>query len=543
MTTWVMIPARGGSVGVPRKNVRRLKDKPLISWTIEAALGATAANGIIVMTDDDEIESIAHKHGVRVMREEKTTGKQTLDDVARKVITQLLEEGAHPADPFITVQPTCPFIKGQRIGEAVELLKNGAGSVLTVVDDRHLTWTTDADGTPRPEYAARVNRQLLPPKFRETGGVIATTIGNFLSNDTRIVEPIKLVEVGTEEALDIDHFADWMVAEYLATKLSVMIRVDAAVNLGMGHVYRALALAQELAMHDLQIVISSHSELSRDFFAQHPFRVTEVESDEAFYALADSEQPDMIILDHLDTTAAYVERLKVAARAVVTFEDLGEGAERAHLLVSDLYRNRRVPAERQLNGVRNAILSPAFNESVEPIAFRDSVEHLLVVFGGTDPSGLTLKTLEALRDIEYRGEVSVVRGLGAAELPPLSDFGLDGQILHNVAHMPSLMAKVDLAISSAGRTITELLSLGVPVICIAQNDKELTHTHASVEFGVLNLGLGSLCDVATVGAHIRHVLNSNDLRRTLHERALDATSDRTNGAVIERILDTLTPNN
>ena len=93
MSTWVMIPARGGSVGVPRKNVRRLKNKPLISWTIEAALGATAANTIIVMTDDDEIAGIAERHGVRVMREEKTTGKQTLDDVARKVIHQLIQEG------------------------------------------------------------------------------------------------------------------------------------------------------------------------------------------------------------------------------------------------------------------------------------------------------------------------------------------------------------------------------------------------------------------------------------------------------------------
>lgn len=540
MTTWVMIPARGGSVGVPRKNVRRLKNKPLISWAIDAALAATAANHIVVMTDDDEIAGIADKHGVRVMREEKTTGKQTLDDVARKVITQLVAEGASGSDAFVTVQPTCPFIQSGRITEAAELLTKGAGSVLTVVDDRHLTWTIDAEGQPLKDYTARVNRQLLPPKFRETGGVIATTIENFQEHDTRIVEPIQLIEVGTEEALDIDHFADWMVAEYLANKLRVLIRVDAAVNLGMGHVYRALALAQELAMHDLAIVISAESELSRTFFAQHPFNVIEVANDEAFFALAEQTHPDVIILDHLDTSAEYVEQLKQYARTVVTFEDLGEGAEKADLVVSDLYRNRRVPADRQLNGVRNAILSPAFNESVEPITFNPSVSHILVVFGGTDPSGLTLKTLNALRDIKYSGRVSVVRGLGAAELPALSDFGLNGEVLHNVAHMPSLMNQVDLAISSAGRTITELLTLGVPVVCIAQNDKELTHTHASVEYGVLNLGLGSLCDTATIGAHIKHLIESQELRKTLHERALDATRDRSNAAVLERILETVT---
>ncbi len=539
MTIWVMIPARGGSVGVPRKNVRRLKNKPLISWTIEASLAATAAENVIVMTDDDEIAGIAQKHGVRVMREEKTTGKQTLDDVARKVISQLVTEGAADEDVFVTVQPTCPFIKSKRIGEAAEQLARGAGSVLTVVDDRHLTWTVDADGKAIKDYTARVNRQLLPPKFRETGGVIATTIEHFRTHDTRIVEPIELIEVDTEEALDIDHFADWMVAEYLATKLKVLIRVDAAVNLGMGHVYRALALAQELAMHDLAIVISKHSELSRSFFEQHPFTIIEVSDDDGFFSLTKGISPDLVILDHLDTTADYVERLKSHARAVVTFEDLGEGAEKAHLVVSDLYRNRHVPAERQLNGVRNAILSPAFNDSVEPITFKHPAEHILVVFGGTDPSGLTLKTLQALSDISFSGFVSVVRGLGAAELPALADFGLKGEVLHNVAHMPSLMNKVDLAVSSAGRTITELLTLGVPVVCIAQNDKELTHTHASVEYGVLNLGLGSLCDTGTIGAHIKHLLDNEALRRTLHERALDATRERSNAAVIERILDTV----
>ena len=102
------------------------------------------------------------------------------------------------------------------------------------------------------------------------------------------------------------------------------------------------------------------------------------------------------------------------------------------------------------------------------------------------------------------------------------------------------MNQVGLAISSAGRTITELLTLGVPVVCIAQNDKELTHTHASVEYGVLNLGLGSLCDTNTIGAHIKHLIESQDLRKTLHERALDATRDRSNAAVLERILDTVT---
>ena len=161
-----MIPARGGSVGVPRKNVRQLDGKPLISWSIESCLEATPANRIIVITDDEEIANIAHSFNVVVLREEKTTGKATLDDVAAKVVQHITSLGATADDVLATVQPTSPFIQSKRIGEAAERLRSGAGSVLTVVDDRHLTWTIEND-KPIREYAARVNRQMLPPRYRD----------------------------------------------------------------------------------------------------------------------------------------------------------------------------------------------------------------------------------------------------------------------------------------------------------------------------------------------------------------------------------------
>jgi len=538
MSLWIMIPARGGSVGVPRKNVRPLDGMPLISWSIQGCLEATDAQHIIVITDDEEIAAIAQSFNVVVLREEKTTGKATLDDVAAKVVAHISTLGAKPDDVLATVQPTSPFIQSKRIGEAADRLRNGAGSVLTVVDDRHLTWTIEND-KPIKEYAARVNRQMLPPRYRETGGVIATTVGNFLNNKTRIVEPIELIVVGSDEALDIDTFDDWMIAEYHVSRFRILVRVDAGLNLGMGHAYRALALAQELAQHRISIVISSDHPLSSEFFAQHPFDVVSVDSDADFIKLVNLEHPDLVILDQLDTTREYVAAIKLAADSVVTFEDLGEGAQEADLLVSDLYKNPLVSDEKQLNGLRNAILSPSFNSTIEPIQFNPEVKNILVVFGGTDPSGLADKSLKALGELKFPGNVIVVRGLGASEIKPLETFGLKGEILHNVSHMPSIMAKVDLAISSAGRTITELLTLGIPVVCLCQNNKEITHTHASAEFGVINLGLGQLCDIATISAHLEHLIGNSELRQTLHQRAIRETVGRSNHSVIERILNTV----
>jgi hypothetical protein len=74
---------------------------------------------------------------------------------------------------------------------------------------------------------------------------------------------------------------------------------------------------------------------------------------------------------------------------------------------------------------------------------------------------------------------------------------------------------------------------------MAQNAKELTHTHASAEFGVLNLGLGKLCTIETIAAHIDHLMTNTELRKTLHERAVYETQGRSNSQVIEEILTTL----
>lgn len=537
MRTWVMIPARGGSVGVPRKNVRMLAGQPLIARVVGIVLKVVPANQVVVITDDDEIAGHAAAAGARVVREPRTTGKATLDDVALKVVAELEALGATAGDAFVTVQPTCPFIRPERITQAVAALQSGAGSALTVVDDRHLTWRDGADGRPEPEYTARVNRQLLPSRWRETGGVIATTIGAFTGSRTRINQPIELIKVESEEALDIDTFADWKIAEYLVSRRRVLIRCDAAVELGMGHVYRAAALAQELAEHELSIVISSDKPLSSDFFNTQPFHVIQVDNDSEFIDLVARENADLVILDQLDTDADYVRALQATGARVVTFEDLGSGAEVADLLVSDLYANPAVPNERQLNGVANAVLSPAFNDTVEPVEVKPAVQTVLVVFGGTDPSRLTVKTLIALGRIGFKGEVLVVRGLGAAEVPPLNEFGLSGEVLFNVRHMPSLMQRADLAVSSAGRTITELLTLGLPVVCMAQNYKETTHTHAGPEVGVRNLGLGSEVEDEVLQEALRELIDSEEEREHAHNRALAATAGRSNASVIRRIID------
>ncbi len=524
---------------MPRKNVRLLAGIPLIVHSIRAAFAAGATDRVFVITDDDEIAAIAEGEGVRVLREPQTTGRATLDDVAKYALDAVASWGGQEEDIFLTLQPTCPFIRAERVKQAVTAFDTGAGSIITVFDDRHLGWLIGADGEPEPNYTRRLNRQELPPHFRESGAIIGTLVKNLRARGTRIVEPIRLIEVAPDEALDIDTFSDWVVAEHLASRRRVLIRTNASEILGMGHAYRTLAVAQELARHEVLIAIDCDKPLGKRFFASYPFETVEVAGEAGFVGLVRKSAPDLVILDQLDTSREFVLAVKSAAAAVVTFEDLGPGASEADLVVSDLYENLEVPAERQFTGIANAILAPNFETTPDAPPFGERVENILVAFGGTDPARLAEKALDALALLGCKATASVVRGLGAMPVGALEARGLTGEILSDVRHMPSVMANANLALSSAGRTVTELVTLGVPVLCMCQNEKELTHTHACARFGVINLGLGEFVDTGSLAAHIRHLIDAPALRRTLRTRALHETTCRSNAAIIQRITRTI----
>lgn len=527
---WIVIPARGGSTGLPRKNLRLLAGKPVIQYAIEAAVNTLSEQFVFVITDDSELAELAEHLGVGVIREAaRADGSSTLDELVLRHLPDLIAKGAQEQDLVITIQPTCPLITPNRIAEAIELLEAGAGSVLSVSDDRHLRWR-QADGVAVPLYEKRVNRQLQPKEFRESGAVIASRLGLIQQNQTRINQPVKLVELSETESVDIDSYQDLLVAEHFLTRKKIVIYANAAKSLGMGHVYRALALAQELARHEITLVSDASEPLGAEFFGSQVFPAEQISDSIVDYVK--TNRPDAVILDVLDTPAPMIVGLKALGVKVVSFEDHGTGAELVDLLVSDLYPNqeRKLP---QLTGVENAILAPSF-ETIKRVAqLPPKVESILVLFGGTDPSGLALKSLSSLERIGYAGKVVCVRGMGAEAIE--EDFKLNLEIKNNVANMPQLMSQAQLALSSAGRTITELMSIGVPTICLAQNQKELRHTHAGADSGIINLGLGKEVSDAVLDGEIAALIDDQQRRAQMQQLGLSQTKMRSNKKVVQRI--------
>lgn len=541
-STWILVPARGGSKGIPRKNLRLLAGRPLVQHVLRTARGVVGGDCLLLSTDDPEIA--AASDGLATIHErcdELASDRATLDEVAASVARWLLDRGANSEDFLLTLQPTSPLLTSGTIRRCMDELNDGARSVLTVRDDRHLRWRIDDDGRPTPIFDKRVNRQWLPATYVETGGVIGTRLGDLLEEGTRILEPVELVKVEGEEAIDVDSFADWAVAEYFLTRKSVVIRADASRPLGMGHVNRALALAHEFADQHLLLATRADGEyeLGWEYLSGRGYSVAELESEKAFFQLLGESRPDMVVLDVLDTQRDFVERVREAADFVVSFEDLGPGSHLADLVINDLYTDL-YPKENHWYGLQVSILGPQF-EQIEP---RDGVspdvERVLVTFGGTDPNNLTLKALKALAIAEFDHGVTVVLGPGYAHpLPDLEDFGLSGSVVRSVENMAELMSSADLAITSAGRTVTELMVTGVPTIALCQNERELRHSHASSPYGVINLGLGAQIDPEHLSRHISLLTGDDDLRRDMQRRALQAVRERSNREIAGRILDEL----
>lgn len=220
-----IIPARGGSKGIPRKNIRHFAGYPLIAWSIAAAKQSSLVTRIIVSTDDKEIASVAREWGAETpfSRPAKLAQDKTTDLPVFEHALKWLEEieGYHP-DVVVQLRPTSPIRPRTMVDEAVNVLLNheDADCVRGVVpaaqnpfkmwrfngEEKPLSQLLEVPGIAEPYNAPR---QVLPPVYWQTGhidAIRASTIVNKKSLTGDIVYPLV---IDPKFTVDIDTLADW----------------------------------------------------------------------------------------------------------------------------------------------------------------------------------------------------------------------------------------------------------------------------------------------------------------------------------------------
>lgn len=223
MKVLALVNARGGSKGVPRKNIRPLQGKPLIAWSIEAGLAAASVTSLVVSTEDQEIAEVARSHGARIpflRPPELATDTAIQLDVVRHAVSTL-EAMGESYDTVVILQPTAPLRLPKDIDAALELLHSSrADSVISTceVGGRHpLTcYSAGLDGvlTPLiPSDQRGVLRQNFGTVFWRNGAIYAVRRDVVMQQNSLYGATTLGYEMPEERSFNIDSHLDWDVVE------------------------------------------------------------------------------------------------------------------------------------------------------------------------------------------------------------------------------------------------------------------------------------------------------------------------------------------
>lgn len=220
MSSICIITARGGSKRIPRKNVREFCGKPMLAYSVEAALESGIFDTVMVSTDDDEIAEVARSYGAEVpfMRSAATSNDYaTTADVLREVLSEYGKRGTE-FDTMCCLYPTAPFVRVSELKEAAAMIEAGASSVIPVTsfDFPPLRgFKVGEDGSldyAFPEYA-QTRSQDLPKMVHDCGRFYLAKVGAFLKSGSFIADRTKSLRISSKFVQDIDTPEDWEMAE------------------------------------------------------------------------------------------------------------------------------------------------------------------------------------------------------------------------------------------------------------------------------------------------------------------------------------------
>ncbi len=213
-----LIPARGGSKGVPGKNLRLVGGRPLLAWSISQALACSRINRTIVSTDDPDIADTARLHGADVpfLRPAELAADESPTEPTMVHVVTRLREQHETYDAIVLLQPTSPLRSVQTIESAIDRFEQeGADSLLTVKEIHPFLWRISPSVTASYDVTRRPRRQDLRAEdrvYEETGSVYITRTDLLMRSGNRLGGRIVLHPTESIEAIDIDSEADLWVA-------------------------------------------------------------------------------------------------------------------------------------------------------------------------------------------------------------------------------------------------------------------------------------------------------------------------------------------
>jgi N-acylneuraminate cytidylyltransferase len=229
MKDLVLIPARGGSRGIPGKNIKTLNGRPLIYYTLDAACAVASPENICVSTDSDEIIGIVREYGLGVpfkRPDNLATDTASSEDVILHAI-DFYEQRGKQYDHVVLLQPTSPFRTGTHVREALSLYRTGLDMVVSVkIAHANPYFNLFEENTEgyliRSKSGIFTRRQDCPVVYEFNGAIYIMNVQSLKNRPQGNFSKIRKYVMTEEDSLDIDRNYDWIVAEAILSERSAI---------------------------------------------------------------------------------------------------------------------------------------------------------------------------------------------------------------------------------------------------------------------------------------------------------------------------------
>lgn len=261
----------------------------------------------------------------------------------------------------------------------------------------------------------------------------------------------------------------------------ILIRVDGSKEIGLGHVYNMITILHSFKKDSLLVVMHKDKKLGAKKFLKYDIPVKYFKEINSLEKIIKNFKPEIIFNDTLNTNKNYTAKLKNLCSLLINFEDLGMGRKNADLVFNPIYYDKN--STREFYGHKFACVRDEFRVSKIP-KIRKNVKKIAVTFGGTDPTDKTYHVLSTLKKHNLsKIQINVILGLGYAKKSHLKKLiksmkvvGFKINLVEKSDNISTFIRDCDFVITSNGRTVFEIAAMKIPMIAIAVNRRERTHS-------------------------------------------------------------------
>jgi spore coat polysaccharide biosynthesis predicted glycosyltransferase SpsG/CMP-N-acetylneuraminic acid synthetase len=512
----VIIPAVKKNVAFYDDLIKKIAGQSLIERVIDKGKEIVEEEHIYVVTDSEEIRLFSQRKGVQHYFEKSL---KLRSGVIIESLIDFLSTIADKYQTFILLSPYSPLLQSTEIQKALHIFEESKRKILVPVKKEFSRIFTGNQKTIRGVLDGESEQAILVET--QSFQIIHSSL---IENGLLRASAYPLTYELDHDLIEIKSYQDWWVCEKLLNRKRIIFRVIGDVEVGAGHIQRALTLAHEITDHEIRFVCEDKSRAAVEKLAGLDYWLGVCRSEEIEDQILALE-PDLVVNDILDTSSNYIKRLRANNIATINFEDLGEGATFSNVTINELYDDPVIEGKNILWGQEYFFIREEFNDA-QPCSFKDKVDGLLLMFGGTDPSDFTRKILRRVKeDCVGKGiKIYVLTGNGYYFIEELEKeieqiTNVDVEYHHSIGVVSHIMEKVQIAISSNGRTLYELAHMNIPSIVLSHHERENTHKFACEENGHIPIGIYKEGETEEKLMIAFHRLTSNtDYRRKLFDR-------------------------